>query len=132
MEAVQREVEAALSSAAESDPWLSQHPPRLEWLYGSPGVEVPLAHPLYQIASGAIQSVAGYAPHVNPLHSASDIRNPMLQAGMPTIGLGSLAGNLITNGHHDEWVDVEDYVRMIQVVAIIVRDWCAEHKSEAV
>lgn len=97
---------------------------RLEWLSGVSGAEVSTDHPLYRLVAGAIVEVTGQPPHVNPLHTASDIRNPIVQAGMPTVGLGPLGGDLTQNGHHDEWIDVEDYRRAVQVAARIVERWC--------
>jgi acetylornithine deacetylase len=60
---------------------------------------------------------------VNPLHSASDIRNPNLFAGIPTVGYGPLGGDLSQNGGHDEWVDVADYIRAIKVTAKAIFGW---------
>ncbi len=113
MKAVQAAVEQAVGEGA-----------RLEWLSGVSGAEVPLDHPLYRTVAGAIVAVTGQQPHVNPLHTASDIRNPIVQVGMPTVGLGPLGGDLTQNGHHDEWIDVEDYRRAVQVVARIIERWC--------
>ena len=120
---VQREVADCIREAARSDAWLKDHPPTVDWLFGTQGVETPVAHPLYQVVSGAIQKITRTEPYVNPLHSASDIRNPILHSGIPTVGLGPLAGNLAQNGLHDEWVDVEDFVRAVKITAKIILDW---------
>ena len=121
---VQAEIEAALREAAESDAWLKDHPPRLEFVSGVTGAEVPTDDPLYRIVADAIVRVTGHAPHVNPLHTSSDIRNPIVQAGIPTVGLGPLGGDLTQNGRHDEWVDIEDYRRSVKVAAAIIEGWC--------
>jgi acetylornithine deacetylase len=124
MRAVQAEVEAAIAAAAAADPWLREHPPALEWLMGTEGAEVPQEHPLYQAVSKAIGAVTGATPHVNPLHSASDIRNPLLHRGIPTVGFGSLAGDLTHSGGHDEWVDLDDFQRAVQALGLTIVDWC--------
>jgi acetylornithine deacetylase len=124
MAAVQAQVEQALVQAAEADEWLRENPPALEWLSGTGGVEVPADHPLYQVVSRAIARATGRTPHVNPLHSGSDIRNPLLHAGIPTLGIGSLAGDLSQNGGHDEWADVADYLLAVKATAAIMADWC--------
>jgi acetylornithine deacetylase len=121
---VQKEIEDSLDVAAQSDLWLKEHPPTLDWLFGTQGVEVPVDHPLYRITSDAIREVTGKQPEVNPLHSASDIRNPALFRGIPTIGLGPLAGDFTQAGGHDEWVDVDDYLSAIKICAKIIVDWC--------
>ena len=47
-----------------------------------------------------------------------------MQAGIPTVGLGPLGGDLTQNGLTDEWVDVEDYRRAVEVAAAIIDGWC--------
>lgn len=124
MAAVQAEVAAAVGAAADADPWLREHRPALEWLMGTEGAEVPQEHPLYRSVSRAISAATGAAPHVNPLHSASDIRNPLLHRGIPTVGFGSLAGDLTHSGGHDEWVDLDDFLRAVQALGLTIVDWC--------
>jgi acetylornithine deacetylase len=118
------EIGAAIEAAAKADPWLAEHPPRVEWLAGVTGAEIPLDHPLYTTVGDVVRRVTGEAPFVNPLHTSSDIRVPIVQAGIPTVGLGPLGGDLTQNGAHDEWVDVADYVRSVKVAALIVGAWC--------
>lgn len=118
-------IEDAVKGLSEGDPWLSEHPPMIEWIFGTQAVETPVDHPLYQIASGAVENVTGKMPHVNPLHTASDIRNPILFSGIPTVGFGSLSGDLVHSGGHDEWIDIEDYLKAIRVCAKIIEDWCS-------
>ena len=123
---VMNEIEHCVADVASKDAWLKEHPPVIEWIFGSQGVEVPQDHPLYQTVSSAIREVTGEEPFVNPLHSASDIRNPNLFAGIPTVGYGPLGGNLSQNGNHDEWVDVADYIRAIKITAKTILDWGKE------
>ena len=121
---VQAEVEAALSDAIKKDSWLTANPPALQWVSGITGMEVAAEHPLYRIVSSAIREIADVEPQVNALHSSSDIRNPQVQKGIPTVGFGPLCGDLSQTGHHDEWVDVEDFIRTVKVVARVVIEWC--------
>jgi acetylornithine deacetylase len=121
---VQAEVEAAIQEAAQGDEFLRDSPPVLTWLSGVTGAEVPLDHPLWLTVSEAVRRGTGEAPHINPLHTSSDIRNPMVQSGIPCVGLGPLCGDLTQNGGRDEWVDVADYRRGVAVVAALVALWC--------
>jgi acetylornithine deacetylase len=124
IEQVRAEVEEAVRAAAAADPWLAANPPEVEWLAGVTGAECPPEHALYRTVADAILAVTGERPHVNPMHTSSDIRVPMVQKGIPTVGLGPLGGDLTQNGRTDEWVDADDYVRAVQVVARSVADWC--------
>ncbi|MFC1660746.1 M20 family metallopeptidase [Gemmatimonadota bacterium] len=123
MPEVQQEILDAIDRATQGDGWLAENPPEVKWLFGTQGVEVPDDHPLYQTVYRAVVEVTGVEPEVNPLHSASDIRNPKLFSDIPSVGIGPLAGDLTQAGGHDEWVDIEDYIRAIKICAKIIVDW---------
>ena len=91
---------------------------------GTHGAEIPMNHSLYQTAKVAITEVTGQEPHPNPLHTDSDIRYPLLYNHIPTVGLGPLAGSLTQTGKHDEWVNIDESVMTIKVLAGIILDWC--------
>ena len=120
---VQAEILNVIQRVAGEDEWLRDNPPQVQWLFGTQGVEVPDDHPLYQTVHAAVSMVTGIQPRVNPLHSASDIRNPKLFSGIPSVGIGPLAGDLTQAGGHDEWVDVDDYISAIKICAKIIVDW---------
>lgn len=124
LEEIQAEISAAVASAAARDPWLRDHPPEITWLTGVTGGEVTAGHPLYKTAAAAVSRITGDAPQVNPMHTSSDIRNPIVEAGIPCVGLGCLGGDLSQNDRHDEWIDLADFLRMVDVTAAIVTDWC--------
>jgi acetylornithine deacetylase len=121
--AVRDEVEDAVSKAAAGDRFLQQNPPEMRWLFGTPGVEVAESNVLYQAVSRAIQAVTGVPPVRYALHSASDIRNPILLAGAPAVGFGPLCGGLAQAGFADEWLDLEDYTRAVKALAMILVEW---------
>ncbi len=129
MREVQDEIEAALKACFDADPWLAEHSPTLEWLSGSTGAEVPHDHPLFCVASNAVQHVTGKIPFVNPLHAASDIRNPAVEKGIPTVAFGGLCGDLTQNDKRDEWVDVADFHRMVRATTEVVTNWCARSRN---
>ena len=129
LDAVRAEVEAAIAAACAADPYLRAHPVRTVWLSGVSGAEVPPDAPLYRTVASVVAAVAGEQAEVNPLHTSSDIRNPINQAGIPTVGLGPLCGDLSQNGGHDEWVDVDDYLRCVEVAAGAMEAWCGPGSS---
>jgi acetylornithine deacetylase/succinyl-diaminopimelate desuccinylase-like protein len=113
--AVEADVRAALSTLPSVT---------LAFPAGMAGAETAPGHPLFLAAAAAVRAETGREPAVNPLHGASDIRVPIVQRGIPTVGLGPLSGNLTQNGGVDEWVDAADHLRCVRVVARIMRDWC--------
>ena len=123
---VQREVEAVLHQVSDSDPWIRQHPLQLDWLQGTSAVEVSQESAIYQTVAAAIQGVTGTTPSVQSLHAGSEIRAPNLFKGIPTVGFGPLAGDNVQSGGTDEWVSIDDFINMVEVVANIIVDWCGQ------
>ena len=123
---VQRAVEAAVQQVSNSDPWLKENPVQLDWLQGISGVEVSEESPIYQTVAAAIQGVKGITPKVQSLHAGSEIRTPILYSEIPTLGFGPLSGDNTQSGGTDEWVSVDDFINMVEVVAKIIVDWCGQ------
>ena len=120
---VKRAVEQAVDSAARRDEWLHDNPPAIEWLSGVIAAETGEGSALYQLVAGTLRRL-GATPQANPLHTSSDIRNPIVQKSMPTIGFGPLCGGLTMAGNADEWVDVADFHRSIRATSLIIAEWC--------
>ncbi len=121
---VKRAVEAALAKTFAADAWLAENSPEVLWDSGTSAAATPPDHPLYGAVSRAVRSVTRKPPIFNPMHTGSDIRNPIVQSGIPTVGMGPLCGDLSQNGGHDEWVDAEDYLKAIAAAAAIIATWC--------
>ncbi|MGI9419602.1 MAG: M20 family metallopeptidase [Geminicoccaceae bacterium] len=123
LDEVMATVEEVIAEVARKDGWLRDNPPAIEWLAGVSAAETEKESDLYQLVSGTLERL-GASPKVNPLHTSSDIRNPMVQKAMPTVGFGPLCGGLAMSGEVDEWVDVADYHRAILATALVIADWC--------
>ncbi len=120
---VQAEVAAAIAAAVATDEYLRAKPPKLVFLSGVTGAEVPDGHALRNAVDAAVLAATGQAPRANVMHTSSDIRNPIVQNGIPCVGLGPLCGDLTQNGGRDEWVDVADFKRGIGVIAGAIALW---------
>lgn len=129
LDAIKVEITRAVEQASAEDAWLKDHPPAIVWVTGVTGGEVSADHPLYQTSANAVLATTGATPHVNPMHTSSDIRNPIVEAEIPCVGLGCLGGDLTQNGRHDEWIDVADFHRMVDVTTRIVMDWCSSTRA---
>lgn len=70
----------------------------------------------------AITSVTGRAPASYPNHYGGDIRYPLRLLGAPSFGIGSLGGNFYGP---EEWVDVDDLVRLVAVIILTLSGWQA-------
>jgi acetylornithine deacetylase len=123
LDAVMAEVCGALATMVLPLGWPESLRPEAHFPAGVAGAETASGHPLFQIVDAAIRAETGRAAFVNPVHTASDIRVPIVQHAIPTIGLGPLGGDLTQNGRVDEWVDAEDYRRCVRVVSAALRSW---------
>ncbi|MBL8589972.1 MAG: M20/M25/M40 family metallo-hydrolase [Methylobacteriaceae bacterium] len=121
---VMAELRAAVAAAPLPAGWPEALHPRIDFPAGVSGAETGADHPLFVCVEAAIRAETGAGAFVNPVHTASDIRVPIVQQGVPTLGLGPLGGDLTQNGRVDEWVDVEDHRRCVAVVARALRAWC--------
>ena len=68
----------------------------------------------------AVRQVTGSEPAPYGGHLASDIRFPIRLLGAAEVGVGSLAGNFYGP---DEWVDVDDLVRLVAVTVVFGNEW---------
>ena len=120
---IKAQITAAVATGCAGDEWLQAHPPVVTWVSGVTGAEMPQSHPLWTAVAGAVRGTTSHEPRTNVLHTASDIRHPMVQKQISTVGFGPLCGSLSQNGARDEWVDVEDYLRTVEVVARVIAAW---------
>ena len=119
-----KKVEEYVQEVSMADPWLKEHPAKIDWIQGTQGVEIPIDHPIVETISNAIEDVTGERPFSNPLYSKSDLRTPVLISGINNVGYGPLAGDLSTTGGFEEWVDLDDYIQAVKVTARAIMDWC--------
>jgi acetylornithine deacetylase/succinyl-diaminopimelate desuccinylase-like protein len=76
--------------------------------------------PLSRVTREAVIRVTGRPPAPYTAHVASDLRFPLLVAGCPAVGLGPVAGGFYGA---DEWVDIDDLRRLVQVLVTAVQAW---------
>jgi acetylornithine deacetylase len=112
----------AAAKAAAADPWLAAHPPKVDLIGVRSNPASCEGSDFARAVQRAVGAVTGTEPAPYGWHSASDIRFPMLAADTPAVGIGSIAGNF---GQPGEWLDIEDFMRMAEVIARVLVDWDA-------
>jgi acetylornithine deacetylase len=119
---VRNAFEAVVRQAAHDVRGWTERLPQVEWLpmMASPGETDP-DDVFTRTFTGCIESTTGQAPVVWPGHTASDIRYPLVYTHAPTVGFGPRAGNL---GGPDEWLDVDDFMRAVQSLTLLISRWC--------
>jgi acetylornithine deacetylase len=107
-----------------ADPWLREHPPVVDWLEGTQPAGIPTDHPLFQTVRQAITVVTGQPPEPYCGHSASDIRIPMIYAGIPAVGYGPRCTEIAAAGAADESIEIAEFRNTVAVTALTLAAWC--------
>jgi acetylornithine deacetylase len=122
-ETARRALEGAIQIASEADPWLSQHPPRLEWFEGQfESGETRLDHPFLQELSMAHLQVTGSAAVLRGVPYGSDMRLFTNHAKIPAAHYGP--GDVGMAHAANEYVPLEEVVIATKVVAHMIARWC--------
>ena len=122
-EAVKAEFEDYIHRVAQTDPWLREHPPEIEWGIGGvafPPVEVLPEHPLIQTVSRAHEQIVGQ-PRYPGFEAVTDIAW-FAAKGIPGFMYGP--GPIATAHAVDECVDIAELITCTKVLALTIVDWC--------
>jgi acetylornithine deacetylase len=115
---------AAVMSAAEDDPWLAEHPPRIEWFSGqfAPS-EIESGHELVSAVSDAHRTVTGDTPPITGVTYGADMRHFINIASIPCLMYGADH----VNGAHapNESVGINSMLTVAKTVAIAALRWCS-------
>ena len=116
-------VEDRIATVADRDPWLREHPPRLEWFGGQfAPAEVPLDAPICEAVKRAHERATGERPAVEGVPYGADMRLFVRFGGMPCVMYG--AGDVNVAHAPDEHISVTELLTASTTVACLLADWC--------
>jgi acetylornithine deacetylase len=112
-----------LSSVAEGNPWLRQHPPRLEWFGGQfAPAEVAVDAPICEAVKRAHELATGEVPMVEGLTGGADMRLFIRFGDMQCVMYGARDVN---HAHApDEHISIAELMAATKTVALLLPDWC--------
>ncbi len=115
------DIESAIASATEGDPWFEEHPVRITWDgFQSAGSEVSLAEPSVKVLGAWHERVFGAQMEPRAGTGINDMRYYNFQ-GIPS-GCYGPAG---ANAHAaDEWLDLRSLVPTTKVLGAFMLEWC--------
>ena len=118
-----RAFDEAIARAAAADPWMREHPPRVEWWGGrfDPAVTDP-DDPIVGAVVEAASAVGGSAPPVEGVTYGADMRLLVNVAGIPTILFGP--GDVRVAHMPDEYVPVDHLRTAAQVLILAAMRFC--------
>lgn len=117
---VKQEIEQWVQAVAQTDPWLQQNPPEIEWLVDADCAETDAAHPFVQACEASLKEL-GIEPEVEGLSFHTDM-GWLVNVGIPTINFGP--GNPRLAHHSDEFVEIDELIEATRMIALTMIDWC--------
>jgi acetylornithine deacetylase len=120
---MQRQTEALVAAVAAKDPWLTEHPPLVEWFGGQfASAEVSPDSPLATTVARAHEVATGAPVTVEGVTYGADMRLFTEVGGMPTVMYGG--GDVRLAHTADEYIELADVAAAAETLALAMCDWC--------
>jgi acetylornithine deacetylase len=123
MAAVRKELQQCLAELSATDPWLKEHPARVEFFGGQ---WVPNAlnetHPFAESVKKAFSSVYDRPVKVEASPWGTDGGLLAKVGGIPTIVIGP--GETKMAHYPDEFIDIDEMIRAAKVFSHVLIEWC--------
>ncbi len=128
MKAVKEELGACLRDLCKQDPWLNEHPPKLEF-FGAQWVPNSLSenHPFAQTVRSAFGEVYGKPVKIEASPWGTDGGLLAKVGGIPTLVIGP--GETKMAHYPDEYIEVSEMIRAAKVFSRVLIDWCGTTAS---
>jgi acetylornithine deacetylase len=130
LETFKDEFAAEVQAIAAGDPWLREHPPRIEWLEGqfAPS-QIATDHELVQLLGEAARAVLPETPSVSGVTYGADMRHFVNTGGMPCLMFG--AGDVRQAHAPNESIIIEDILKATTILALFIARWCGVSATPA-
>jgi len=111
-----------ISAIAKRDPWLAEHPPKVEFTEKYAPYETPAADPFIKVMEASYQSVLGTNPEVGGANGGCDATIRANYGHSSTVVFGPTG----SNWHGiDEFVSIDSVMNCEKVIANAILDWCS-------
>ena len=122
-EDARRSFENAVQRAAVADPWLREHPPRIEWWGGQfHPASIPVNHPLPQTLGQSFAEVSGSPAVLEGMTYGSDMRLLIHAGKTPALLFGP--GDVRQAHRPDESVALSDLRTTVRTLALTALRFC--------
>ncbi|HKP28449.1 MAG TPA: ArgE/DapE family deacylase, partial [Gemmatimonadales bacterium] len=120
--AARESLEVCVREASGEDPWMLEHPPRIEWFEGQfESGATPADHPLVQGLAQAHRTVLRTDPRVRGVPYGSDLRLFTNHADMPAVLYGP--GDVRVAHAVNERINIDEIVEAVAVLATFIAEW---------
>lgn len=122
-EQVVKEIKTHIHNLAQTDSWLKENPPELDWSndFWWPPYDVPQDSPICKAAAAAYEAVLG-EPAKYYGFTAVDDATFLNQAGIPTITMGP--GSIEIAHTANEHIAIADLLNAAKIYALTIAEWC--------
>lgn len=121
LEHARNEFEGTLEEVATADPWLRDHPPRVEWWGGQfAPASIPTDHPIVTSVSQAAADVGLGGAGVEGMPYGSDMRL-LVEGNTPAVLFGP--GDARVSHRPDEFVPIKDVLDCSRALALVILRW---------
>ncbi len=122
MEEIKEEFEKVVKDVAEKDPWLKNHPPRLEWVgLNFPPAEISSDHILVKTFREAYAGIFNQEVELVGFPAGCDMRLRMLITKTPSIIFGP--GDISFAHRVDEFIEIDDLISFTKILALGILEW---------
>ena len=123
VESAKKEFTDALDSVVQSDPWLKEHPPKMEWWGGQfKPASIPVSDPIVETLASAYNDTTGKPPVVEGVTYGSDMRHLVNVGDTPTILFGP--GDVRDSHKPNEAVNISDLETTVKTLALTILRFC--------
>ena len=127
IENVNEDLKEFIMKAASTDPWLRDHPPKVEFIgLAYEGAIVDPSHPIVGALGQGYSQVMDAKAKVAADHSGNDMRLYTNHGDTPSVVFGPGSGR--TAHFPDEHVPLDQYIDAIKILAATAVEWCG-HES---
>lgn len=113
----------ALAEACATDPWLTEHPVKIEWFGGQfASGQIPSDHSLVRLVSSVHEVLEGTSPDVHGAPYGSDLRLLVGMGGIPTLHYGP--GNVRHAHAPNEHVPVAHLRAVVRTLVVAILRFC--------
>lgn len=127
-ESVVRETTERLLLRAAGDPWLKDNPPGISIYQAGGAFEMDAGHPFVTAVESSIEASRGARPPVVGSPAGNDARLLRSIGGMPVVITGP--GSQEQCHSPDEFLELEDYFRYIEIYARLILEWCGREEED--
>ena len=117
---VKKEIEKFVFDVAQTDPWLKENVPKVEWILDADCGETSDKEEFFHVFSNAVRQVVPTSQIIgNPAHVDMGW---FCNVGIPTFIFGP--GNPMQCHQADEHIKKSEFIEAVKAIASTVMDWC--------